>query len=40
VTAGDRGPGQFILLVVLVLIVAFQYGAISLARRGTADRSE
>ena len=36
---GSRGPGQFILLVVLALIVAFQFGAISLARRGTTARS-
>ena len=37
---GSRGPGQFILLVVLALLIAFQFGAISLARRTTTDRSE
>jgi uncharacterized membrane protein len=38
---GSRGPGQFILLAVLVLIVVFQFGAISLARGGsTTARSE
>jgi hypothetical protein len=37
---GSRGPGQFILLVVLALVVVFQFGAISLARRGTTARSD
>jgi hypothetical protein len=37
---GSRGPGQFILLVVLVLVVAFQFGAISLAKARATDRSE
>jgi hypothetical protein len=36
---GSRGPGQFILPVVLALIVVFQFGAISLARGVTTARS-
>jgi hypothetical protein len=37
---GGGSPARLIMLVVLVLVAAFQYGAISLARRGTTDRSE
>jgi hypothetical protein len=38
---GSRGRGQFILLAVLALIAAFQYGAISRAQGGgTTARSE
>jgi hypothetical protein len=37
---GDSSPGQFIMVVVLVLVVALEYGAISLARGRTTARSE
>jgi hypothetical protein len=37
---GGSGPAQFIMPVVLVLVVALEYGAISLARGRTTARSE